>query len=308
MLRFRRYSLLLLACSLLAPPVALAQEPIRVVTTLPLLKEFVEQIGGPHVNATSLLTGLENEHTYTPKPSDLEAVHQARLFVQVGVGLEVWAQPLLKAAKRPGLTIVTASQGIPLIRDQEPGSAPEPNHAHAFGNPHVWLDPVNAKTMIHTLTKALIAAAPAHRATFLTNQARYLKEIDAVQASINEQAHLLPDRRLITHHNAWPYFARRFGFRIEGVILEQPGSEASAKTLASLIKLVRQKRIRVIVMEPQLNPKVAQLLAQETGATLVTLTPLPGGLPGTDTYLAMLDHNARTLIDALRASSDAATD
>ncbi|MEW6324114.1 MAG: metal ABC transporter substrate-binding protein [Nitrospirota bacterium] len=285
---------------LLVSPAVRAQEPIRVVTTLPMLKEFVEQIGGPHVEVTSLLTGLENEHTYTPKPSDLEAVSRARLFVQVGVGLEIWAEPMLRAAKRPGLTVVTSSQGIPLIRDPEPGNNHEP-HASSFGNPHVWLDPVNAKTMIHTIAKAMIAAAPAHRAAFLANQARYLKEIDAVQAAIQEQVKRLGDRRIVTHHNAWPYFARRFGFKIEGVILEQPGGEASAKTLASLTKLIQQKGIKVIVMEPQMNPKLPRMLAEETGATVVTLTPvtMPGGPPGTERYLGMLEYNARALIGAL---------
>ena len=301
MSRSRRYLPLLLACCLPFTGLwaATAQEPIRVVTTLPMLKEFVEQIGGPHVAVTSLLTGLENEHTYTPKPSDLEAVHNARLFVQIGVGLEIWAESLIKAARRPGLTIVTSSQGIALIRDQESNPNSADSHPHSFGNPHVWLDPANAKTMIHTIAKALIAAAPAQRETFLKNQARYLKEIDTIEADIQERVKQLEDRRIITHHNAWPYFARRFGFRIEGVILEQPGGEASAKTLASLTKLIRQKRIKVIVMEPQMNPKVAQLLAQETGARLVTLTPLPGGLPGTERYVQMLAYNAGALIEAL---------
>src|SRR3990172_9422730 len=84
MSRLRRYLPILLPRCLpfLGPAAAAAQEPMRVVTTLPMLKEFVERIGGPHVSATSLLTGLENEHTYTPRPSDLEAVHHARLFVQ----------------------------------------------------------------------------------------------------------------------------------------------------------------------------------------------------------------------------------
>jgi ABC-type Zn uptake system ZnuABC Zn-binding protein ZnuA len=186
-----------------------------------------------------------------------------------------------------------------LIRDQESNATPQAPHAHSFGNPHIWLDPENTKTMIHTLTKAIIAAAPAQRTAFLANQARYLNEIDVVEANIKAQVKPLKDRRIITHHNAWPYFARRFGFRIEGVLLEQPGGEASAKTLASLIKLARQKSIRVIVMEPQLNPKDARLLAQETGARLVTLTPLPGALPGTDTYLEMLNYNARQLVQAL---------
>ena len=275
------------------------QEPIPVVATLPFLKEFVERVGGSSVTVVSLLKGTEGEHTYTPKPSDLVAVARARLLVQVGVGLEVWVTPLINAAKNPTLTIVTTGQGIPLLRGKEMDDHDEEGHAHPSGNPHIWLDPENAKMMVRTITDALSKILPAQRTTFLANQARYLNEIDEVEATIKEQVGRLKDRRIVTHHAAWPYFARRFGFQIEGVILEQPGSEASAKSLAALISLVKQKRIRVIAMEPQLNAKVAQTLAEETGATLVTITPLPGALPGTDTYLDMLSYDARQLIEAL---------
>jgi ABC-type Zn uptake system ZnuABC Zn-binding protein ZnuA len=280
-------------------PQALAQEPIPVVTTLPFLQEFVERIGGPSVSVVSLIKGTESEHTYTPKPSDLIAVSRARLLVQVGVGLEVWVAPMIEEAKNSRLTVVTTGQGIPLLRGQGMGDLDEDGHAQPSGNPHIWLDPEIAKRMIATITNALIKTAPAQRAMFLANQSRYLKEIDEVETAIKEQVKQLKDRRIVTHHGAWPYFARRFGFQIEGVILEQPGSEASAKSLAGLITLIRQKRIRVIAMEPQLNAKVAQTLAEETGATLVTLTPLPGALPGTERYLDMLMYDARQLIEAL---------
>jgi zinc/manganese transport system substrate-binding protein/zinc transport system substrate-binding protein/manganese/iron transport system substrate-binding protein len=273
--------------------------PIPVVTTLPFLQEFVERIGGPSVSVVNLIKGTESEHTYTPKPSDLVAVSRARLLVQVGVGLEVWVSPMIESARNPRLTIVTTGQGIPLLRGQGMGEPDEEGHAHASGNPHIWLDPENAKMMVRAITDALIKLAPAQRALFLANQAQYLTEIDTVEAAIKEQVKPLKDRRIVTHHAAWPYFARRFGFQIEGVILEQPGSEASAKALAGLIKLIKQKKIKVIVMEPQLNPKVAQTLAEETGAALVTLTPVPGALPGTERYLDMLSYDARQLVEAL---------
>jgi len=273
--------------------------PIPVVTTLPFLKEFVERIGGPSVTVVNLINGTESVHTYSPKPSDAVAVARARLLVQVGVGLEVWVTPMIKSAANPALTIVTTGHGIPLLRAQELDEEDDNGHAHITGNPHIWLDPENAKMMVRTITDALIKAAPAQRATFLVNQAGYLMEIDQTEAAIKQQVATLKDRRIITHHGAWPYFARRFGFKIEGVILEQPGGEESAKELAGLIKMIRLKQIKVIAMEPQLNPKVARTLAEETGATLVTITPLPGALPGTDTYLTMLAYDARQLVEAL---------
>src|SRR5215510_16132806 len=108
----------------LAPDLACAaiQEPLHVVTTIPVLKDFVEQVGGPHVRVTSLLNGYENEHTYAPKPSDLVAVRKARLLVEVGLGLEVWVSSLVKNAGSASLQVITTSKGIGLLRDR-------PDHA-----------------------------------------------------------------------------------------------------------------------------------------------------------------------------------
>src|SRR6476469_6537681 len=105
------------------PVVSASTDPLNVVVTLPVLKDFVEQVGGPHVRVTSLLKGYENEHTYSPKPSDLVAVRNAQLLFEVGLGLEVWVTNLVKSAGRPSLTIITTSRGIGLIPDDHEGEA-----------------------------------------------------------------------------------------------------------------------------------------------------------------------------------------
>jgi len=292
---------IVLAClvcpaSLLA---ASAQAPIPVVTTLPFLKEFVERIGGETVSVSSLTNGMENVYTYTPTPGDVAAVGRARVLVQVGVGMEAWTAPMIREANNPRLTIVTVGRGIPLLREETVSNHNDSGEAHVSGNPHVWLDPENAKMMVRTITDTLIKLAPARRSTYLSNQARYLKAIDGVEADIKKQVGQLKDRRIVTHQAAWPYFARRFGFQVEGVILEGPGRERSSDTTASLAALIRQKRIKVIVTEPQLDAAAARALAEGTGARLVTVASLPGALPGTDTYLEMLSYDARQLVEAL---------
>ena len=94
-----------------------AREPIPVVVTIPVLKDLAEQVGGPHVRVTSLLSGYENEHTYSPKPTDLVAVRKARLLLEIGLGLEVWVSSLVKNAGSRSLRVITTSQGVELIRD-----------------------------------------------------------------------------------------------------------------------------------------------------------------------------------------------
>lgn len=270
---------------------------IRVVATLPFLKEFVERVGGDQVEVISLLTGQESEHVYQPRPRDILAVHHARLLVQVGVGLEVWVDGLIRNAEAPNLTIITTARGIPMIRDAEA----EPSHPAGGreGNPHVWLDPENAKMMLKQITDALIQVDRRHQAAYLTRQAAFLKEIDELERDYRSRFLKIANRRVITYHPAWPYFARRFGIQIRGTILAQVGTEPSAKALEALIIRIRREQIRVIVSEPQLNPRLPQILADETGAKVVTLTPLPGGVPGTETYVAMMTYNLNQLLTAL---------
>ena len=268
-----------------------------VVTTLPVLKDYVKQIGREHVTVRSLVSGLENGHSYALKPSDIIAVRQAHLFVMVGAGLEVWAEQLIKSARNSSLEVVITSKGISLLRNT--GMAPARNGKHALGNPHIWLDPENAKRMVRQITTRLITLDRTNRRYYLANQAEYLRKLDTLQADITSRIKTLPDRRFISHHPAWPYFARRFGFKIVGNIIEQSGTEPSAKHLSTLTKHIKKAGIKVIVSEPQLNQKIPRILSDETGARVVTLTVIPGALPGTETYADMLRFNAVTLADAL---------
>ena len=296
----------LISYGLLAAPLAYAAsptEPLNIVVTIPVLKDLTEQVGRPHVRVTSLLSGYENEHTYSPKPSDLVAVRKARLLFEVGIGLEVWVSSLVKNAGSASLRVVTTSKGIALLRDR-------PNRdgaAHAAeeedrGNPHVWMDPENATTMMRHITEALIQIDPAHATEYRTNQASYLRKLDQLQRDLSDRITRLADRRFIAHHPAWPYFARRFGFQIVGTIQPQSGSEPSALQLHGLIVKINKERIKVVVSEIQLSQKIPELLAKETGARVVVLTTLPGGLPHTETYLDMLRYNVLQLANALDAA------
>jgi ABC-type Zn uptake system ZnuABC Zn-binding protein ZnuA len=256
------------------------------------------------VRVTSLLNGFENEHTYSPKPSDLVAVRKARILFEIGIGLEVWVSALVKNAGSASLMVVTTSRGIGLIREHpghherqraENGTEPE-------GNPHIWLDPENVEVMLRHITEALIKVDPQNAADFRNNQAVYLRQLDRLRAELVSRLKPISDRRFIAHHPAWPYLARRFGLTVAGVIQTQSGTEPSALQLQALITSMKKNGIRVIASEVQLNQKVPELLARETGARVVILTTLPGALPGTGTYLDMLRYNVFQLAHALEAA------
>jgi len=296
----------LISYGLLAAPLVHAAphpEPLNIVVTIPVLKDLTEQVGGRHVRVTSLLSGYENEHTYSPKPSDLVAVRKARLLFEIGIGLEVWVSSLVKNAGSASLRVVTTSKGIALLRDR-PNREGELQAAEEEeqGNPHIWMDPENATTMMRHITEALIQVDPAHATEYRSNQASYLRKLDQLRGDLSDRIRRLADRRFIAHHPAWPYFARRFGFQIVGTIQPQSGSEPSALHLHGLIATIKKDRIKVVVSEIQLSQKIPEMLAKETGAQVVVLTTLPGGLPHTETYLDMLRYNVLQLANALDAA------
>lgn len=274
-----------------------AAEPIPVVTTLPVLKDLVEAVGGSHVQVSALISGFESEHTYTPKPSDLFSIQNAAILFKIGLGLETWVNPLIENAGRSDLLIIISSEDVPLIQGKDL-HADDIEH-HAEGNPHIWLDPSNVRIMVQHIKNSLIRIDPTHESDYVENAAQYRHQLETLETDLLEKVKGLTDKRIITHHPAWPYFAARFGFVIKGNILTQVGSEPSAKKMASLIQLIKKENIQVIVSEPQLNQKIPMILAEETGVHIVSLSPISGAISGTDRYLDLIRYNVETLVAAL---------
>jgi len=298
------FALLAALVSFLLPVGAMTEsrDPIPVVVTIPVLKDLAQQVGGPHVRVTSLLSGYENEHTYSPKPTDLVAVRKARLLLEIGMGLEVWVSSLVKNAGGRSLRVITTSQGVELIRD-EADVHEGTHHEGTAGNPHIWLDPENVAIMLRHITEALIEVDPSHTAEFQTNQSAYLQRLGQLQKELSARTQRLSDRRFIAHHPAWPYLAKRFSLDIVGTIHMQAGTEPSALHLQSLIDRIRKDHIKVVASEIQLSQRLPEILARETKAHVVVLTTMPGGLPGTETYIDMLRYNVLQLAGALETTS-----
>jgi len=289
---------------LFTPSPARGQDTINVVVTIPVLKDLTEQVGRSHVQVKSLLSGYENEHTYSPKPTDLVAVRKARLLFEVGLGLEVWVASLVKNAGSPSLRVVTTSQGVNLIHD----GSDDHHDAHILrsdgspsGNPHIWLDPDNVVIMLQHITDALIEVDSAHSRDYRNNQAAYLRQLDRLKNELSDRVETLTDRRFVAHHPAWPYLAKRFGFTIAATIQIHSGTEPSALHMQSLIGKIRNEGLKVIASEIQLSQKFPNLLSKESRAKVVVLTTLPGGLPGTETYIDMLRYNVLELARALES-------
>jgi len=261
---------------------------LRVVTTIGVLADWARQVGGDRVEVTSLLTGNESPHTYEAKPQDAALLARADVLFRVGLGLEDWLDPVIENSGNKKLVVVDAAAGVTdVIQGDE---------RDRTGNPHIWLDPELAKTGIANLVKELVKLDPKGESLYRRREAGFREQLDSLMTAIHRQVATLPDKRFVSFHEAWPYFARRFGLTIVATVEPIPGQEPSARELARLVDLIRRERIKVITTEPQLPSSLPEMLAKETGAKLVSLNPLEyeGG------YIAVLGTSTNALLNALR--------
>jgi ABC-type Zn uptake system ZnuABC Zn-binding protein ZnuA len=304
---------LLAACAPAAKPQK--NGAARVVTTIGILADWAGQVGGDRVRVTDLLTGNESPHTYEVRPADVKTIADADILFRVGLGLEDWLNPAVENSGNRKLVVVDAAAGIAdIIGDTEHRPKAEVRRQksegrsealdagrgaasaeHAFGNPHVWLDPEYAKSGIENLVKALAQVDPKGESLYRQREAAYFTRLDSLSQAIAAQASGLSDRRFISFHDAWPYFARRFGFEIVATVEPIPGQEPSAKELARLVDLIRREHIRVITSEPQLPSSLPDMLARETGVKVLVLSPLESG----GGYIAALGRSVEALVGAL---------
>ncbi|MFH1008355.1 MAG: metal ABC transporter substrate-binding protein [Candidatus Latescibacterota bacterium] len=269
-------------------------DKLRVVTSITVLEDFVRAVGGDQVSVTSLITGLENPHTYEPKVSAVRAVAEADLFVKVGLGIEEWAEKLVANAGNEKLVALTATEGIAVLERGINGGG---------GNPHVWMDPRNAGVMVGHIRDALCKLRPESSKTFESRTEAYLAEMDSLRIEIGSRFPSLVGRKVVTYAPAFPYLLQWLGVSEAERIMTVPGMEPSARRISEVIDRMRTEQIGVILTMPQYSGKVPEMIAAETGARIVRITPLLGALPGTATYLAMLRTNAEHIALALQAKS-----
>jgi zinc/manganese transport system substrate-binding protein len=279
-------------------------KPIEVVTSFSILADLTRQVAKERAVVTSLVAPNADAHVYQATPADARKVKEAGLIVMNGLGFETFMPRLIKSAgtKAP---VVTATNGIkPLKAASDHGHGH--GHSHAGNDPHAWQSIEAVKTYIGNIRDGLIKADPAGEAIYRRNAEAYLAELTTLKADLEKTFSALPkERRLaITSHDALAYFAREFGFTFEAVQGVSTDSEPSARDVARIIRLTREKKARAIFVENMSSPRIAEQIARETGAriggTLFSdaLSDEKGPAP---TYIAMMRHNARTIFEALKA-------
>ncbi|WP_016854049.1 metal ABC transporter solute-binding protein, Zn/Mn family [Halomonas smyrnensis] len=318
------------AAALLTLPAVQAEERVQVLASFSVLADMVEQIGGDHVEVTSLVGADSDAHVFTPRPTDARALAEADLVVLNGLQFEGWMSRLVEASDYAGPTVV-ATDGI----EQALGEAADADeaehghddhghdahdhddhghaghaHAHEGMNPHTWLDLGLGELYVNNIRDGLIAVDPAHEADYRERAADYQQRIDALDAEVRALMGELPEHTaVITGHQSFNHFSRAYGVDFLSPAGLSTEAEPSAARMAELIEVINDQGVQALFQENMTSPAIIEQLAEETGLPIAG-TLYSGALASegeASTWLGMVRHDAWLLHDAL-ATLDAAHD
>jgi ABC-type Zn uptake system ZnuABC Zn-binding protein ZnuA len=259
---------------------------ITVVATTTQMQDLVRNVGGDRVHVVGILAPNVDPHDFEPTPSTAVALAQAKLVVESGVGLDAWADQLVESTGE-GTPVFVASAGLPLRGD----------------DPHWWHDPALFERAATSLAARLGRVDPGGRAAYARNARRYVARLRAMDAANRRLIATVPppERKLVTNHDAFGYFAAHYGIAVVGSVIPSLSTSAqpSAKDVAALIRRIRAQHVRAIFTESSINPSLERQIAADAGvrvyANLYGDTLGPPGSPGA-TYIGMERWNMRAMV------------
>lgn len=297
---------LLTGCGTQPADTAAGDGRLRVLTSFYPMYDFARKIGGDCIDVTNMVPSGTEPHDWEPSTNDLKNLEKADVFIYNGADMEPWADDLL-VSHSDTLRVVEASENVELrTTDGEHEHAHEhedADHHHGDFDPHVWLDPENAKIEMEAIRDALCAADPENSTVFQSNYEKYAAELDALDAEFREKLAPLPNRTIVVAHEAFGYLCDAYGLTQVGIEGLSPDSEPDPGRMAEVIDFVREHSISTIFFEELVSPKVAEAIASETGAQAKMLSPLEGlsdeqAAAGAD-YFSVMHDNLAALMEAL---------
>ena len=283
---------------------ASAADKIHVVATIPDLKALTEEVGGNLVEVESLARGTQNAHEIEIRPSLMLKLRRADILVENGLELDSWADVAVQGANNPKIVRgapgrVDVSRGIQVLDVPATRVDRSMGDVHPLGNPHYSLDPGMAPIITQNIVDGLVRFAPEHRATFEKNRQAFLARLDEAMARWTRALEPFKGAKVVVYHPQWIYILSRFGLSQAATLEDRPGIPASPAHLTKVIRQMKEERIKMIIVEPWNDLKLATRVAEEAGAKAVVLASMVGGVKGADSYIAAIDHNVNTLAQAL---------
>lgn len=303
----------------------------RVVATTTVLADLVAQVGGNLVTVTPLVPLGGEVHTFDPSTSDAVSISEADLVVMNGLGLDEWLRDLAQNASAAEVPIVELAEDLDGVEYLEPTEHGEEDgadehedgeeeeegehedevdhdegddaHAGETANPHLWLNVAYTQQYVQKLVDTLKQVDPDNAAGYDANAAAYLQRLAELETWVREQMAAVPadNRRVVSFHEAFPYFAAAYDLEIVGTIIDAPGQDPSAGQIVALIEGIREEGVSAIFAESQFPSSLTQTIADETGVAVVTdLYNDSLGEPPVDSYVGLIRWNVERIVAALR--------
>jgi len=225
-------------------------------------------------------------HDYQLQSKDMKNIEQADVFVINGAGMESFMGKV--TVQLPKLKVVNSGEGISLLVEDE------------VANPHIWVSITNYIQQVRNVSQGLMKADAQHAQQYQKNAQEYIAKLTVLRYDMHKELDNLPNRDIITFHEAFPYFAKEFDLKIAKVINREPDSQPSAKELAETIRLIRSTKVKAVFAEPQYPRSAANVVAKESGATVYSLDPSVTGKDDLNAYLDAMKENLKVLKEALK--------
>lgn len=277
-------------------------DQISIVTTLYPLYEFSKAAGGENADVLLLLPPGTEPHAYDPKPSDIRRIANADIFVYIGDDMEPWAKDILTGIDNPGLIVIDSSNGLEMRTH-------EGHHEHGEHDPHIWLDFENDQHIITLVADALALKDPENKAYYNQNAENYVAELDKLDGKFSRGLADCEHNEFITGgHSAFSYLAQRYGLEQISVFGLSPDAEPTPKKIVEMTELAKEKGFNYIFFEELVNPKTAQVIADEVGAETIVISPAASltkdQMERGDTFISVMENNLESLRIGLGCKSN----
>lgn len=261
---------------------------LKVLASTTLLADLARNVAGDRATVESIAPAGAHVEEYEPKPTDARRVSEADVIILNGKHLDEWAEKLVETSKKQGARSVELAEGLPDIDK----------------NPHMWFDVSLTQKYVEKIRDILIEADPQGREGYTSRASKYLGELKSLDSEIRQKVGQIPQarRKLVTSHDAFPYYAKAYGFEVVGFTKVQEGKEPSARDLAELIGKVRAANVPAVFVEEGSSPRLAEALAREAGVKNVVKglpTDSLGEKPA-DTYIGLMRFVTDKFVGALR--------
>jgi zinc/manganese transport system substrate-binding protein len=280
---------------------------VKVVSSLQDFASIAEAVGANRVEVFALAKGYQDPHFVDAKPSFILRLSNADLLIVAGLELEIgYLPPLIDQSRNdkihPGSPgYLDASIGCDILQRPTTQITRAMGDVHPYGNPHYWTDPENGRIIARSIAAKLSELDPAGKATYTQNLAAFEGRLTEKEKEWDAKMGPYAGTKIVTFHDSWPNFAKRFRLVIAGHVEPKPGIPPSPTHTLEIINLIKTEKIPVILVEPYFDRKTPDYIAKQTGATVVTFYPSVGGIPQIKDYFALFDYDIDALVNALMA-------